>query len=283
MKTKFLLGLMMALVFSVPSLGQSRIILDQTEKIVKFSDDQKVWGLEINGKTVLQKKYTSIDLKDGLFKVENASGEWNVCDKSGSFKLKEWIKATDVKISSNIVLFEKIDGGNMGRAYDRTTWTQVQATETTEEDIYKAVAEAKDRDNVGLKIHGYESYAQENRRKYLTQPRVERRNGKCYLMFRDTEVGYAKEIISLNTKFDADDRWYFKAQNSTSQKWGVVVVQKENPTKLWVSIKFDYVKIEDANNGYQVLNCYLPDGTKVDLWYDGSTTEQKTVPIQTEQ
>jgi Mg2+ and Co2+ transporter CorA len=142
--------------------------------------------------------------------------------------------------------------------------------------MYKEVEKANA--DKGTKIHGYESLAQENLRKYRTQPRVERKNGIYYIMFRDVEVGHAQEVVSLNTDFDADDRWYFKVQNSTSQKCGVVFVKKENPAKLWMSIKFNYVKIEDANNGWQVLNCYLPDGTVELLWYDGATPEQKSIP-----
>jgi hypothetical protein len=172
------------------------------------------------------------------------------------------------------VLFEKANGGAEALIYNRADWTVTKATEITYDDMYKEVEKANA--DKGTKIHGYESLAQENLRKYRTQPRVERKNGKDYLMFRDTEVGYADEVISLNTDFNAEGRWYFKA--ISDGVWGVVFVKKEDPTKLRVSIGFSYTKIEDANNGWQMLNCYLPDGTVELLWYGGSTPEEKSIP-----
>jgi flagellar hook-associated protein FlgK len=273
MKTK-ILGLTLVLLFSAAStFGQSRIVLDQTINAVSFSSNKKVWGLEINGKTVLSEKYKTIGLQSGLFKVENIEGKWNVCDKAGAFKLKNWVKATGVKISSDFVLFENADG-KMALTYDRATWTPVKATETTYDAMYKEVEAANA--GKGTKIHGYETAAQEAERKYQTQPRVVRKNYKSYLMFRDVEINYADEVISLNDDFNAEGRWYFKARSG--DVWGVVFVKKANPTDLKVSIRFRYTKIEPANNGWEMLNCHLPDGTVELRWYDGQTPEQKSIP-----
>jgi hypothetical protein len=174
------------------------------------------------------------------------------------------------------VLFEKANGGAEALIYNRADWTVTKATEITYDDMYREVEKANA--DKGTKIHGYESLAQENLRKYRTQPRVERKNGKDYVMFRDVEVVYAQEIVSLNTDFNAEDRWYFKVQSAKTGRWAVYFVKKENPAEIYRSINFNYVKIESANNGWQMLNCYLPDGTVELLWYDGSTTAEKSIP-----
>jgi hypothetical protein len=269
-KVKFL-GLMIALLFSAQALfSQSRIVIDQSSNAVSFTKDDKTWGLEVDGKTVLSPIFKTVGFQNGLFKIEKTDGTWNVCDKTGAMKL-DWIPASGVKISDSFVLFENADG-NKALSYDRSTWQVVQATEITYDDMYKEVEKANA--DKGTKIHGYESLAQENLRKYRTQPRVERKNGVYYIMFRDTKVVNGAEIVSLNTDFDAGGCWYFKMKDSKSQKWGVVFVEKADPAKLWGSIRFNYVKIEKANNGWQMVNCYLPDGTVELRWYSGHTIEE---------
>jgi hypothetical protein len=169
------------------------------------------------------------------------------------------------------VLFENADG-NKAIIYDRSTWKTVQATEITYDEMYDEVKKASA--DKGTTIHGYESLAQENLRKYRTQPRVERKNGVYYIMFRDKEVVNAASIVSLNTDFNSAGEWYFKVQSAKTQKWGVVFVKKDDPTECFRSISLSYVKIESANNGWAMLNCYLPDGTVELRWYSGHTTEE---------
>jgi hypothetical protein len=248
-------------------------VIDQSSNAVAFSTDNKTWGLEVNGKKVLSPVFKTVGFQNGLFRIEKTDGTWNVCDKTGAMKL-DWIPASGVKISDSFVLFENADG-NKAISYDRSTWQVVQATEITYEEMYKEVEKANA--DKGTKIHGYESLAQENLRKYRTQPRVERKNGIYYIMFRDVEVAYAAEIVSLNTDFNAEDRWYFKVQNAKGN-WAVFFIKKANPTEIFCSIRFNYVKIEDANNGWQMVNCYLPDGTVELRWYGGSTTAEKSIP-----
>jgi len=275
MKTMNVLGFTLVLLFSAASaFGQSRVVLDQSTNAVAFTKDNKSWGLEVNGNEIIEPGYKTVAFQNGLFKLEDWDNIWMVIDKDGSNKVPNWVKASDVKISEGFVLFEKYNGGVEALIYDRSTWSVVKAQATTYDAMAAEVRARYEGD--GSTIVGYETLAEKNDRIYRTQPRIVHRNGKYSLMFREVEVENANQLVSLNTDFDADGRWYFMAKGSV--KWGVIYITKDNPTNALISIAIKYSKIESANNGYQVLNCYLPDGTVEQIWYDGSTIAQKKVP-----
>jgi hypothetical protein len=277
MKTKHILGFALALLFSAAlTFGQSRVVLDASTNAVAFTKDNKSWGLEVNGHEVIEPGYKTVAFQNGLFKLEDWDNNWMVIDKDGNDKVPKWVKASDVKISEGFVLFEKANGGVEALIYDRSTWAVVKAKETSYDAMHDEIVEANR--HKGTSIHDYEGELERNQRIYRTQPRIVHKNGKDYLMFREVEVGTSAELVSLNVDFDADGRWYFKLKSGNTGKWGVIYVTKENPAKALRSIAFSYVKIESANNGYQVLNCYLADGTDEQIWYDGSGTDKKKVP-----
>jgi hypothetical protein len=204
MKTMNVLGVMLVLLFSaVSALGQSRVVLDQSTNAVAFTKDNKSWGLEVNGKEVLTPRYEHVGFQNGLFKAQKGD-TWNVCDQTGKFKLSEWVKASGVKMSEKFVVFEGVNGSKEALIYERATWTITKATEISYDDMYnQGVANA----NPGSRITGYESLAQENRRKYQTQPRVVYKNDKDVLMFRDVEF-YASASITILIKDFSEDFWY---------------------------------------------------------------------------
>jgi hypothetical protein len=275
MKKIKIAGFMLALLFSAASAsGQSRVVLDQSTNAVAFTKDNKSWGLEVNGNEVIEPGYKTVAFQNGLFKLEDWDNNWMVIDKDGNDKVPKWVKASDVKISEGFVLFEKANGGVEALIYDRSTWAVVKAKETSYDDMAAEVKAKYEGD--GSTIPGYETLSERNQRIYRTQPRVVHKNGKDYIMFRDKDLIGVEEAVSLNTDFDADDRWYFKVKYNG--KWGVVFVKKADSGKVSGSIHFNYVKIESANNGWAMLNCYLPDGTVELRWYGGSTPEQKSIP-----
>lgn len=278
MKTMKITGLfLLVLLFSAPAFGQkASVVINQTTNSVAFTEDGELWGLKINGKQELPPNFKSIAYQNGLYILCDMEGLWNVADAKVNVILEDWFKCAGVKVTEKFVLFEKADG-NKAIIYDRATWTLTTAKETTYDAMYEE-SKAKYAGQ-GTSISNYETAAEESRRLWNTQPRVVSKNGKQYIMFQDIEVGDAANIISLNKDYDADSRWYFKAKSAKSGNWGIVYITKENPTKALTSIAFKYEKIESANNGWQVLNCFLLDGTAEQIWYDGSTTAQKAIPV----
>jgi hypothetical protein len=273
-KVKFL-GLVIAFLFSAQALfSQSRIVIDQSSNAVAFSTDNKTWGLEVNGKKVLSPVFKTVGFQNGLFRIEKTDGTWNVCDKTGAMKL-DWIPASGVKISDSFVLFENADG-NKAISYDRSTWQVVQATEITYEQMYKEVEKANA--DKGTKIHGYESLAQENLRKYRTQPRVERKNGKDHLMFRDVQFIEADKVSLLTQDFN-EEYWYFLVEKNG--KMGIGYIDSEYPTdvnKASFSIGLKYSKIESASSKWRVFKCTLPNGTVEERWMNGKYTYEVKIP-----
>ncbi|MDR1055825.1 MAG: hypothetical protein LBL90_08405 [Prevotellaceae bacterium] len=137
-KVKFLgLNLLVLLFSAASAFGQSRVVLDQSANAVAFTNDNKNWGLEVNGVEIISPKFKTIGFQNGLFKVKGWDGDWMVIDKDGSDKVPNWVKASDVKISEKFVLFEKHNGGTEALIYDRATWEVVKAKEITYDDMYK--------------------------------------------------------------------------------------------------------------------------------------------------
>ena len=60
------------------------MVIDQLSNTVVFSSNEKLGGIEVGGKVVFDERYKTVDFQDWLFKVENTSGEWNVCNASGA-------------------------------------------------------------------------------------------------------------------------------------------------------------------------------------------------------
>lgn len=133
---KFLTLSLLLTFFTLSTFGQKKLILDKSSNAIAFSSNEKLWGLEVDGKKILGEQYKTINFQNGLFKLENTNGQWNVCDKSGSLKLNNWIKAKDVKITDKFVLFEEADD-KMSITYERATWQIVEATKTTYDAMYE--------------------------------------------------------------------------------------------------------------------------------------------------
>jgi|GEM_PF-3182320 hypothetical protein len=282
MKRNLVLTFAMLLIGAASLFGQNRLVIDQSSNAVTFSSDGTLWGLEVGGKVVFGERYKTVDFQDGLFKVENTNGEWNVCDASGNMKLK-WIKATGVSISGNFVLFLNADG-NKAISYNRTDWSIVQAQETTYENMADEIT--KRNAGKGLSIQGYESSIQKRMRRYNTQPQISS-DGKR-LTFRGETIHTGLEVKSMNNEqygkakydgeYDSDGRLYFMFKSPETEKWGVVYFKEERPQKGYKAIDFIYEKIEYVYSGYFILNCYLADGTMVQRWFHGPTVEESPIP-----
>lgn len=259
------------------------IVIDQQSDAMAVTNGEKfkgvqLWGLWVNGEEILSPQYKSVDFQNGLFKLQSIEGEWIVCDSKGDFKTK-WTKASDVKVSEKFVLFENADG-NKALAYDRRTWKVTVAKEITAQSMYDEIME-RNREK-GTSFVGHESQAEKAVRIYNTQPRVVTKGRIQKLMFRDVQFIEGKKITPLETDYenDRENYWYFIVDKG--DKCGVAAIDKKHPTdvdKAVFAIGLKYTKIEDANNGYKVLNCYLPDGTVEMRWWDGRHV--KDHPIST--
>jgi hypothetical protein len=298
--------LLILLSFVASTCGQkTRIVLDQSINAVSFSSNQKVWGLEVDGKVVLPDKYKTVELQDGLFKVENTDGQWNVCDKTGSFKLEEWVKATDVKITSDIVLFEKAAAGNMAITYNRNTWKSVGAQEITADDIYNAAVAAQDKKSGGhFRIHGHESLAEKNSRYYRTKPRIVYSGGMVaikrgsdiniipswagdakWLKSNVNEVGYGNEYADVDEDADRKEKsreWYLLAEYSDDNTASILWIPADESDKFEIRIngqECGYVKITPHPlHPLRLMMCQTEDGVEHPIWVWGEPLINDLVP-----
>ncbi|MDR1983861.1 MAG: hypothetical protein LBQ28_03440 [Prevotellaceae bacterium] len=282
-------------------LSQSRIVIDQSSNAVKFTNDNKTWGLEVNGNKLLVPIFKTIGFQNGLFKIEKDDGTWNVCDKTGAMQL-DWIPASDVKITEKHVLFEKANGGVEALIYNRADWTVTKATEITYDDMYKEVEKANA--DKGTKIHGYESLGALNIRLVSTIPHyIAPKAGRKAVIKRGSNeivswTGTGKWLnphesiagwpsgtfpnLGEDPYRETPTELYFLAHDTEKKCSYILWVEADESDKYFIQIngeKRGYVKITPSQlHPTRLMMCQTEDGVEHPVWVWGPPLINRVVP-----
>ncbi|MDR1866006.1 MAG: hypothetical protein LBR08_10600, partial [Bacteroidales bacterium] len=253
-----------------------------------------------NGKEIFSPKYKTVGFQNGLFKIEKADGTWNICDKTGAMKLG-WTKATDVKITSKVVLFENADG-NRAIIYDRSTWKTVQAIEITHDEMAKEVEDAN-RDK-GTKIHGYETQAAMHARIIRTIPRyfAPKAESKAAIKRGDKEIvswyGTGKWLdphssllgwpqgmfpeLGEDPYAETPDELYFLVYDTGRERPYLIWVPADQSDKYFMKIngeKCGYIEITPSPlHPTRLMMCRTEDDVEHPVWVWGAPLIHRVAP-----
>lgn len=288
------------LVLSAASMYAQQSTIAEGGYIVK---DNNSTGYRINGITVLS-GYANIEYKEGFLILSRADGTKAVADARDGRIKTDFIKCKSIYLNPGTVLFyngEKNDilistytwqpVTTLQLSPDAGSYVPVTTAEKSFFDNVVATPAAQEISNRSTNnnhqseyivtqtqttektLNQTETVAENTAKQHKGEPIIIRIEGKDYILFNEKDIFGAEKITALTKNF-ADEKWYFviKADNA----YGVVYIKKDTPTRLGgISIGLKYYKIESANNGYNVVNCYLPDGATVQRWWDGKTLDEK--------